>query len=60
MSVSINELAEIIFDTFGKQNIKHLEKQKEDIQNSKADITLATKELCFTPSRILSEELAKL
>ncbi len=59
VSVSINELAKIIFDTFGKQNIKHLEKQKEDIQNSKADITLATKELCFTPSRSLEEELTK-
>lgn len=59
VSVSINELAKIIFDVFGKQNIKYLEKQKGDIQNSKADIALATKELCFTPSRTLSEELAK-
>ena len=59
-SVSINELAETIFDVFGKQEIKHLEKQKGDIQNSQADIALATKELCFTSSKSLKEELAEL
>jgi len=60
ISVSINELAKIMFNACGKKvEIKYLEKQKEDIQNSKADITLATKELCFTPSRSLEEELTK-
>ena len=60
ISVSINELAQIMFNVCEKKvEIKHLEKQKEDIQNSLADITLAKKELCFTPSRLLEEELTK-
>lgn len=60
VSISINELAEIMFDVFRKQEIKYFEKQKGDIQNSFEDVSLAKKELCFTSSRSLKEELAKL
>ncbi len=46
---------------FGKKvGIKYLEKQKRDTQNSFADVSLAKKELCFTSSRSLKEELSKL
>jgi len=45
---------------FRKQEIKYFKKQKGDIQNSFADISLAKNELCFTSSRSLKEELAKL
>ncbi len=43
VSISINELAEIMFDVFRKQEIKYFEKQKGDIQNSFADVSLAKK-----------------
>ena len=49
-----------MFDVFRKQEIKYFEKQKGDIQNSFADVSLAKKELFFTSSRSLKEELAKL
>ena len=49
-----------MFDVFRKQEIKYFEKQKGDIQNSFEDVSLAKNELCFTSSRSLKEELAKL
>ncbi len=60
VSISINKLAEIMFDVFRKQEIKYFEKQKGDIQNSFEDVSLAKNELCFTSSRSLKEELVKL
>ncbi|MGI0042004.1 MAG: NAD-dependent epimerase/dehydratase family protein, partial [Nitrosopumilaceae archaeon] len=60
VSISINELVEIMFDVFGKKvEIRYSEKQKGDIRNSIVDIMLAKKELCFNPSRLLKKELAK-
>jgi len=60
-SISINRLAEIMFDVFGKKlEIKHEEMKKGDIKDSVADICLAEKELCFKSSRSLKEELVKL
>jgi UDP-glucose 4-epimerase len=60
VSILINELAEIMFDVFRKQKIKYFEKQKGDMQNSFADVSLAKKELCFTSRRSLKEELVRL
>ncbi len=60
VSISINELAEIMFDVFRKQEIKYFKKQKGDMQNSFADVSLAKKELCFTSRRSLKEELVRL
>ncbi len=59
-SLSINELAKIMFDVFGKVEIKHLEKQKGDIQNSVVDVSLAESELDFTAKRLLKEELTNI
>ncbi len=59
-SLSINELAKIMFDVFGKVEIKHLEKQKGDIQNSVVDVSLAESELGFTAKRLLKEELTNI
>ncbi|MCV0392937.1 MAG: NAD-dependent epimerase/dehydratase family protein [Nitrosopumilus sp.] len=59
-SLSINELANMMFDVFGKVEIKHLAKQKGDIQNSNADITLAKEQLHFIPTRKLKKELASI
>jgi len=59
-SVSINELSEIMFDEFGKQEIKYLDKQKGDIRNSQSDISLAKKELGFLPTSSLKEELSSI
>jgi len=58
-SLSINELAEIV--SFKKKlETKHMEKQKGDIQNSKADITLAKNELGFLPNISLKDELTSI
>lgn len=60
-ALSINELAKTIFDVSGKKvEIKYLEKQKGDIQNSQADITLAKKELKFNAKTSLKEGLSDL
>jgi len=60
-SLSINELVKTIFDIFEKKvEIKYLEKQKGDIQNSQADITLAKKELKFNAKTSLKEGLSDL
>ncbi len=60
-SLSINELSKILLSIFNKKlEIKHAEKQKEDIQNSQADITLAKKELGFLPTNSLKEEVSSI
>jgi len=61
ISVSINELAQIMFDIFRKKlRIKFQEEYKGDIKNSVADILLAKNELNFSVKRILKEELTKI
>lgn len=59
-SISVNELAKIIFDVFGKVEIKHLEKQKGDIQDSVADVSLTEKEIGFVAKRLLKEEISSI
>lgn len=60
-SSSINELATHILSSLEKKlKVIHAEKQKDDIQNSYADITLAKKELGFMPTNLLKEELASI
>ncbi len=57
-SLSINELAKHVLSSLGKKlEIIHLEKQKDDIENSQADITLAKDELGFAPTCLLNDEL---
>jgi UDP-glucose 4-epimerase len=59
--ISINELSKILSSTLNKKlKIKHVEKQKDDIQNSQADITLAENELGFRPTISLKEELSSI
>ncbi len=61
ISVSINELVQIMFDIFRKKpRIKFQEEHKGDIKNSVADILLAKNELNFSAKRMLKEELTKI
>lgn len=55
-SISINELVETLFSVLGmKVELKYVEKQKGDIQNSQADITLAKNDLGFSPTNTLKD-----
>lgn len=55
-SISINELVETLFSVLGKKmELKYTEKQKGDIQNSQADITLAKNDLGFSPTNTLKD-----
>jgi len=57
-STSINELAGIMFDVFGKKSeIKHKDMKKGDIKNSFADISCAKSELGFSAKKSLKGEL---
>ena len=59
--VSINELAQIMFNMFEKKpRIRYQKEQKGDIKNSVADIILAKNELNFSTKRTLGEELIKI
>ncbi len=61
ISVSINELAQIMFDIFRKKpRIKFQEEHKGDIKNSVTDILLAKNELNFSAKKILKKELTKI
>lgn len=60
ISLSINELAKIMSDVFGKVEVKYFDKQKGDIKNSVVDVTLAKEELGFSAKKSLREELARL
>lgn len=57
---SINDLTQMMFEKFGKQEKIYKPKQKGDIQNSVADVSLAKKELNFTAKRKLEEEIASI
>jgi UDP-glucose 4-epimerase len=60
-SISINELAKMFLDISGKKiEIQHMPSKKGDIKHSKADITLAKKELGFNPSVDLKDGLSEL
>ena len=60
-SLSINELAKHVLSSLEKKiEIIHSEKQKDDIQNSQADITLTKKELGLMPTNVLKEELSNI
>ncbi|MCJ8305457.1 MAG: NAD-dependent epimerase/dehydratase family protein [Nitrosopumilus sp.] len=59
-SISVNELSELMFNIFGKVDVKYLEKQKGDIQNSITDVSLAKNELSFTAKKTLRDELQEL
>ncbi len=57
-SVSINELAKIIFDVFGKKlDVTNEDAKKGDIKNSVADISNAASELGFSAIRKFKDEL---
>lgn len=60
-SLSINELSKHVLSLSKKEvEIIHLEKQKDDIENSLADISLAKKELGFMPTNLLKDELSSI
>ena len=60
-SLSINELAQIMFEAFGKKlEIKHKEMKKDEIKYSVADVSLTKNELGFVAKKSLKEELSKL
>ena len=60
-SLSINELAQIMFDVFGKKlDIKHKEMKKDEIKYSVADVSLTKNKLGFVAKKSLKEELSKL
>jgi UDP-glucose 4-epimerase len=59
-SISVNELSELMFNIFGKVDVRYLEKQKGDIQNSITDVSLAKNELGFTAKRLLKEEISNI
>ena len=60
-SLSINELAQIMFEAFGKKlEIKHKEMKKDEIKYSVADVSLTKNKLGFVAKKSLKEELSKL
>jgi len=59
-SITINELAQTMFDVFENTGIIYESKKNGDIQNSVADVTLARDELGFTAKRKLEDELTKI
>lgn len=60
-SLSINELAQIMLEVFGKKlEIKHKEMKKDEIKYSVADVSLAKNKLGFVAKKSLKEELSKL
>lgn len=60
-SLSINELAQIMFEVFGKKlDIKHKEMKKDEIKYSVADVSLTKNKLGFVAKKSLKEELSKL
>jgi len=59
-SITIKELAEIMFDAFGKKDVMYEDTKKGDIKDSVANVSLARTELGFVAKRSLKEELSKL
>ncbi|AFS83494.1 NAD-dependent epimerase/dehydratase [Candidatus Nitrosopumilus sediminis] len=60
-SLSINSLAEVMLDVFGKKlEIIHKEMQKGDIRHSVADVSFAASELGFSATRKLKDELSSI
>jgi len=59
-SISINKLAKILIEIYGKKIKIIYEDKKEEVQHSQADTTLARKELGFIATRELKDELIKL
>jgi len=61
VSVSIRELAEIIRDVSGKESeIIHVDERPDDINRSRADISLISEELGFEPSVPLASGLEEI
>ena len=59
--MSINELAEIIFNVFEKKlEIKYKEIQKGDIKNSIVNVLFTKNELGFFAKKLLKDELVKI
>lgn len=60
-SLSINELAKIMLDVFGKRlEIKHKDPNQDEIRYSVADVSLTKNEIGFVAKKSLKEELSKL
>ena len=59
-SITINELAQKMFDVFENTGIIYESKKNGDIQDSVADVTLARDELNFVAIRKLEDELTKI
>jgi len=60
-SISINELAEIMFDVFGKKlDVTYQNAKKGDIKHSVTDVSLVREKLGFVAKRTLKEELASI
>lgn len=60
IQISINDLAQIMFEKFDNQKIIYKPKQKGDIQNSVADISLAKEKLGFVAKRKLEDEISSI
>jgi len=59
-SLSIDELAKIICEKFGEQEIVYTQKKHGDIRNSIADVSLAKNELGFFAKRKLEDEISNI